>query len=102
MNYAVIRINKRQYKVVEGQELLLDKTEDENIDPEVLLLVNDKKVAIGNPRVKGAKVKIKVIEQEVKGKKVRVQKYKAKSRYRKKIGFRPKHTKVKVEKISSK
>ena len=102
MNYAVIRINKRQYKVVEGQELLLDKTEDKKIDPEVLLLVNDKKVVIGDPLVKGAKVKIKVIEQEVKGEKVTVQKYKAKSRYRKKIGFRPKHTKVKVEKISSK
>ena len=57
MSYAVIRINKRQYKVTEGQELLLDKTEDEKIDPEVLLLVSDKKVDIGNPVVKGAKVK---------------------------------------------
>ena len=102
MNYAVIRINKRQYKVTEGQELLLDKTEDEKIDPEVLLLVSDKKVAIGNPLVKGAKVKVKVIEQLVKGEKVTVQKYKAKSRYRKKTGFRPKHTKVMIEKISSK
>lgn len=102
MNYAVIRINKRQYKVTEGQELLLDKTEDKKIDPEVLLLVSDKKVAIGNPLVKGAKVKVKVLEQEIKGEKVTVQKYKAKSRYRKKTGFRPKHTKVKIEKITSK
>jgi len=102
MNYAVVRINKRQYKVTEGQELLLDKTEDEKIDPEVLLLVSDKRVVVGNPLVKGAKVKIKVIEQEVKGEKVTVQKYKAKSRYRKRIGFRPKHTEVKIETISSK
>ena len=102
MNYAVIRINGKQYKVTEGQELLLDKTEEDKIDPEVLLLVSDKGIAIGDPLVKGAKVKIKIIDKELKGKKVTVQKYKAKSRYRKKIGFRPKHTKVKIEKISSK
>jgi large subunit ribosomal protein L21 len=102
MNYAVIRIKKRQYKVKEGQELLLDKTLDENIDPEVLLLVSDKKVVVGNPVVKGAKVKIKVLEKEIKGDKISVQKYKAKSRYRKKIGFRPRQTKIKIEKISSK
>ena len=102
MNYAVIKINGRQYKVTEGQEVMLDKVSDKKIDPEVLLMVTDKKVSVGNPQVKGVSVKVKMIEEEVKGDKVTVQKYKAKSRYRKKIGFRPKYTKVKIEKISSK
>ena len=82
--------------------MLLDKTSDEKIEPEVLLVVNDKKVLVGDPLVKGASVKLKIIDKEVKGDKVTVSKFKAKSRYRRKMGFRPKYTKVKVEKISSK
>ena len=100
MKYAVIRIKGNQYKVTEGQELLVDRLKDTKIKPEVLLLVNNGKISIGKPTVKDAKVKIKVIKEEEKGKKLYIQKFRAKSRYRRKMGFRPLHTRLLIEKIS--
>lgn len=99
--FAVIRINKNQYKVKEGEELLVDKLSDlKKIEIEVLLLVDGKKVKIGKPLVKDAKVKLKVVKDLEKGKKIHVLKYKAKSRYRKHIGFRPQYTRLIVTSIS--
>lgn len=62
---------------------------------EVLLLVDGKKVKIGQPLVKGAKVEAQIVDQ-VKGKKIRVATFKAKSRYRRVKGFRPLLTRVKI------
>ena len=98
--YAVIRIKGNQYKVTEGQEFLVDKLKDKKIESEVLLLVDNGKVKIGKPAVKDVKVKIKIVKEEEKGKKLYVQKYKAKSRSRRKLGFRKRLTKILVEKIS--
>jgi len=96
--YAVIRLNGRQYKVSEKEEILVDKL-GENINPEVLMVVDEEKVLIGKPEVKGAKVVLKKIGDE-KGEKIDVIKYKAKSRYRKHIGFRPQYSRIRVEMIS--
>lgn len=100
MKYAVIRIKGSQYKVSEGEQVLIDKLSGKKIQPEVLLLVDNGKVSVGKPKVRGAKVKLKILKSEEKGKKLYVQKYKAKSRYRRKYGFRPKYTRLLVEKIS--
>ena len=100
MTYAVIRIKGNQYKVSEGEEILVDKIGRTKVEPEVLLLVTDGKVAIGRPKVSSAKVRLKVVSVEEKGKKITVLKYKAKSRYRRKRGFRPVYTRLLVEKIS--
>jgi len=97
--YAVIRIKGHQYKIAEGDELLVDKLGGKP-EPQVLLVNDGKKVKIGTPTVKGAKVVFKVIAEEEKGKKLYVRKFKAKSRYRKKIGFRPVYSRLLVEKIS--
>lgn len=100
-NYAVVRIGGKQFGVSEGDELKidhLDGKEGEEISfSEVLLFVSGDQVEIGNPTV-DAKVFVKVLSQE-KGKKVRVIRFKAKSRYRKTRGFRAQLTKVKVTKI---
>jgi large subunit ribosomal protein L21 len=100
--YAIVKIGGSQYKVTEGDELEVDKIEGEkgktvNLD-EVLLLV-DEEIKIGEPLVKGAQIKAKIIEQ-FKGDKIRVATYKAKSRYRRVKGFRPLLTKIKIEKIT--
>jgi large subunit ribosomal protein L21 len=100
MSYAIIRIKGKQYKVSQGDEILVDKTEEKAPKCDVLLVVGDKEVKIGKPLVSDAKVILKIVEQ-VKGKKISVQKFKAKSRYRRKIGFRPQLTKMLVEKITS-
>lgn len=99
MKYAVIRLSGRQYKISEKQEILLDHVPDAKVSPEVLLVVDEEKVKIGKPTVSGSKVELKFLE-EVKGEKIDVVKYKAKSRYRKKRGFRPVYSKFQVEKIT--
>jgi large subunit ribosomal protein L21 len=76
----------------------VDKIEGE-VKPEILLLVTDKEVKVGTPTIDGAKISIKKLEDE-KGDKIIVKKYKAKSRYRRKIGFRPQFTHLQIEKIS--
>jgi len=103
MRYAIVKIGGTQYKVAEGEEIVVDKLSQEEKKKrefdDVLLVVNEKKVAIGTPQVKGAKVKVTVLE-DFQGKKIRVATYKAKSRYRKVKGFRPQLTKVRIERIS--
>lgn len=97
--YAVIRLGGGQYKVSEGEEILVDRLKDEKPVAEVLLVVKDGDVKVGKPIVKGARVSLKVVQKEEKGRKLYVQKYKAKSRYRRKYGFRQVYTRLLVEKI---
>ncbi|HJX01985.1 MAG TPA: 50S ribosomal protein L21 [Candidatus Humimicrobiaceae bacterium] len=101
MKYAVIKFFNRQYKISEKETLLVDKLGSVNVKPDVLLFVDDEKVEVGKPHLEKVKVDLKVIEDSVKGDKIHVFKYKAKSRYRKSIGFRPLYSKLSVEKISS-
>jgi len=102
-NYAVVKIGGSQYKVKEGDELLVDRLPDKEGSKlsfdEVFLLVSGSIVKIGTPEVEGAQVEAKVLGHE-KGKKIRVSRFKAKSRYRKTKGFRAFLTKIKIEKIT--
>lgn len=99
MDYAVLRIKGHQYKVSEGQEILVDRIGDSKLEFDVLLISKDGKVKVGKPTVKDAKVAIKVLGEE-KGEKIDVLKYKSKSRYRKHIGFRSQLTRLLIQKIS--
>jgi large subunit ribosomal protein L21 len=106
MKYAVFSNNGKQYKVSEGEELLMDHLDTPSQDSgravdfaDVLLVVDGDKVTVGEPTVKGAKVSVDVMGDE-KGEKLRVVKYKAKSRYRRTNGFRHQYTRVKVNKIA--
>jgi len=102
--YAIVKIAGFQYKVSEGDELEVNKIDSEKDKKitfeEVLLMAGDDQLKIGQPLVKGAQVKVKVLDQ-LKGKKIRVATYKAKSRQRRVKGFRPLLTKIKIEKITS-
>ena len=98
--YAVIRLQGRQYKVAERQELLVDKMNDLKLVPEVLFVADGEKVNVGKPLVKEAKVTFKVIKEEEKGDKVEVYKFKAKSRYRRHTGFTPRFTRLLVQSIT--
>lgn len=100
VKFAVVRIAGKQYKVSEGQEILVDKlTDTKKVEPEVLLVADGDKVLVGTPLVEKAKVVVKVLVEMEKADKVRVFKYKAKSRYRKLRGFRAQHTRLLIEKI---
>lgn len=103
MKYAVVKIGGKQYKISEGEILDVDKLDvkaDENLElKEILLLVNDDEIQIGQPLVADAKATVKVLSQ-FKGKKIRVSRFKSKVRHRRVIGFRPQLTKIQIEKIS--
>src|SRR3989344_1913754 len=99
-NFAVIRVKVKQYKVAKGDIIFIDKTEEKKIEPEVLLLAKDNKIEVVNPLLPKSKVSVKILEEIVKGEKIHILKYKAKSRYRKKIGFRPLYTKLQIENIA--
>lgn len=96
--YVVIKVGAHQYKVTEGEEILVDKTE--NPEAQVLMLVNGEAVSVGKPVLDNIAVKLSVME-DVRGEKIDVFKYKSKSRSRKHTGFRHDFTRVKVEKITS-
>lgn len=99
MKYAVIKIGGSQYKVAESDEIKIEKIEGKKSDSvdfkDVLLLVDEKKIKIGEPFLPKVKVKAKILDQ-IKGPKIRVATYKAKSRYRKVKGQRKQLTRVKI------
>jgi large subunit ribosomal protein L21 len=101
---AVIKTGGKQYKVAEGDKIQVEKIEGKEggkIDfKEVLLVADDKgsDVKIGDPLVKTAKV-TGTIEKQYKDKKITVIKYKAKVRYRRKLGHRQHKSLVKIDKI---
>ncbi len=103
MNFAVAQISGKQYLLNENQTLLVDKlnySEGESFVIDQVLLVNaDDEVKIGTPFVENAKIQVKVIAQE-KGPKIRVAKFKAKSRYRRVMGFRSRLTKIQIISLS--
>lgn len=103
MKYAVIKISGCQQQVSEDQVLTVDnlnqKEQEKGSLTDVILTVNEDQVKIGNPLVEKASVDYEIVKN-FQGKKIKVFKYKAKSRYRKTQGFRPQLTDIKITKIN--
>jgi large subunit ribosomal protein L21 len=100
--FAIVEIAGHQYQVAENDILLVNNLAvkaGEKIKLDKVLLKSDKKVEIGQPYLKDSLIEAEVIE-ETKGDKIRVATYKAKSRYRRVIGFRAQLTKLKINKIN--
>jgi large subunit ribosomal protein L21 len=101
-NIAVIEIKPRQFLVKKGDVLVvnsLNLKDKEIITPPVLLTSDGQETKIGQPLVKDAKVELKHIETK-KGEKIRVAKFKAKSRYRRVKGHRQLETHLLVQSIT--
>jgi len=85
MDYAIIRVGGKQYRVREGETLLVDRVrtgEGETFSPDVLL---------GD----GAAVTAKVVAHE-RGPKVRIGKYKRRTGYKRHAGFRSALTRIEI------
>jgi large subunit ribosomal protein L21 len=99
---AVVKIGGSQYEVIPGQEILVDRLVGDKgqkvILDQVLALDQEGQILLGQPRVAGVKIQA-VIKEQLQGRKIRVAVYKAKSRYRKVKGFRPKLTKLEIQTI---
>ena len=95
---AIFVTGGKQYIVEEGQELYVEKLDQEEGSEVVfdeVLYVDGK---VGTPTVKGAKVVAKVLKQG-KGKKILVFKYKPKKKYRRTQGHRQPYTKILIKSI---
>jgi len=101
--YAVIVTGGKQYRVREGDEILVEKLNEEagkTIKIEnVLLIKDDKGIHLGD-ELKNAYVEAQVLGLE-KGEKIIVFKYRPKKRYRRKTGHRQQYTRLKITKIVS-
>src|SRR3990167_420596 len=99
MEYAVIKTGGKQYRVSKDSVIEVErldyKPEEKFSLEEVFLYVADGKVKLGKPKVNGVKVRAIVLEH-FKGEKLRISKFKAKSKYRRVTGHRQYLTKVKI------
>ena len=102
MTKAVVKVSGKQYIVAEKETLLVDLlpegTKELELDALLVIDGDDVKSRPAN-RFEGVKVKAKVIEDLVKGEKIRVIRYKAKKRVHKETGHRQKYSKIEITSI---
>ena len=98
---AVVKISGKQYIVSEKESLLVDLLPEgtKELTLDALLVIDGDKTKVGTPTAKGAVVKAKVVEAEVKGDKIRVIRYKAKKRVHKENGHRQKYSRIEITSI---
>ena len=97
MAYAIISLGGKQYRVREGERLLVDRVatdEGKTFHPEVLMLGGDGAFEL-SPKVQ---VTARVVGSQL-GKKVRIGKYRAKTGYRRHTGYRAKLSQIEIESI---
>lgn len=97
MAYAIITLGGKQYRVQEGQRLLVDRVsteEGKTFHPEVLMLGGDGAFELA-PKTQ---VTARVVGSAL-GDKIVIGKYKPKSGYRRKTGFRAKLSQIEIESI---
>ena len=95
---AVVKTGGKQYLVKEGSKIKVEKIEakeGDTITLDEVLLAGEK---IGAPLVPGASVEAKILKQG-RHDKIRVVKFKAKSRYTRTKGHRQHYTEIEITKI---
>ncbi len=96
-SYAIISLGGKQYRVREGERLLVDRLrEDEGatLEPRVLLVGGD-----GAPDLApSTTVTARVVGHEL-GKKIRIGKYRRRTGYKKHTGHRSRLTRIEIEAI---
>lgn len=100
--YAVIKTGGKQYRVSEGQKVLVEKLPGQKGDKITLnevLFVGGDSPQIGQPLVKGASVAAEIAEQG-RGKKLVIFKFRRRKNYRRKTGHRQPFTALKITGIT--
>src|SRR5919204_4839589 len=101
MSYAVIKTGGKQYRVEEGQTLLVERLPDEpgaTVDLVPLLLAGDGDPVLDGDTLAKSPVKAEVVGHE-RGKKLRVVKFKPKRGYRRRTGHRQELTRLRITEI---
>ena len=90
MKIAIIETGGKQYLVEEGKKIEIEKIKNsdskEIIFDKVLFYADDQNLLIGQPYLENVKVKAELLKE--KKNKITILKYKPKTRYRKKKGYK--------------
>ncbi|HET9545513.1 MAG TPA: 50S ribosomal protein L21 [Gaiellaceae bacterium] len=103
MTYAIIGIGGKQYRVREGEWLLVDRVateEGKTFKPDVLLLGGDGEPKLGDD-LKGAEVTA-VVTGHVLGEKIVVGKHRQRTGYRRRKGHRSRLSRIEIQSIGAK
>jgi large subunit ribosomal protein L21 len=99
MSYAIITVGGKQYRVREGERLLVDRMstgEGETFNPRVLLVGGD-----GNTDLSPSTTVTARVVGHTLGDKIRIGKYKRRTGYRRHNGFRASLTQIEIESIGA-
>jgi len=101
VTYAIIKVAGKQYRVREGERLLVDRLHEDDgatFSPAVLLVGGE-----GEPVIAPGDVKVTArVLGAAKGPKIRIGKYKKRTGYRRHTGFRASLTQIEIESIGGK
>ncbi len=103
MSYAIIAVGGKQYRVREGERLLVDRLsvgEGKTFHPDVLMIGGDGEARIGSD-LKGAQVTARVASH-VLGEKVIVGKHRRRTGYRRRNGHRSRLSQIEIQSIGTK
>ena len=104
MSYAVISTGGKQYRVEEGQTLLVERLSDDvgaTVDLAPLLVAGDGEPVFDAEGLGGTTVQAEIVGHE-RGPKLRVFKFKPKRGYRRRTGHRQELTRIRITGIGSK
>ena len=100
--YAIVKAGGRQEKVTVGETILVDHLDSKSgstVSFSAVLVVDGATVTSDPKALSSVKVTGEVID-DVKGPKIDILRYKNKTGYRRRQGFRAQHTRVKITAIS--
>jgi large subunit ribosomal protein L21 len=101
MAKAVVKIGGKQFIVSDKQTILVDLLPEgtKELTLDALLMIDGEKISVGTPTVKGVVVTANVIDDLVKGEKIRVIRYKSKKRVHKENVHRQKYSRIEIASI---
>jgi large subunit ribosomal protein L21 len=100
MSYAIIAVGGKQYRVQEGERLLVDRLptdEGKTFNPRVLLVGGN-----GSTDLEPTSTVTARVVGHVLGEKIRIGKYKKRTGYKRHTGFRAALTQIEIESIGAK
>jgi len=100
MSYAIISVGGKQYRVREGERLMVDRLahgEGKTFNPAVLLVGGD-----GETKISPTDVTVTArLVANTRGEKIRIGKYRPKNGYKKHTGFRASLSQIEIESIGA-
>lgn len=102
--YAVIVTGGKQYRVAQGDVILVEKLDAEegaSVDFDNVLMVGEgEDVKIGAPYVEGSKV-VATVKSQMRGEKIEIMKFRRRKHHQKRTGHRQYLTQIEINEITA-